>query len=250
MSTALSEAKFLTLDTETSGDDPTIHSPVEVGAVLTTISQVLSHASSLVNPGHKIISEAKACHHLQERDVADAPDLKTALKEVIAPAVAGHVIDAYVAHNAPFDSAMLPMLNKKPWLCTLKLAKKVVPGLRHYGNQFLRYELELDVPEAQGLPAHRALADAYVTAALLRHLLKKVTENPELPQDVEALVEWVNAPILQETCMFPKHKDKPWMTVVRTDRQYAMWLLEPKQGQKPLDEDTAYSIRYWLAILK
>ena len=157
MSTPITEAKFLVLDTETSGDDSTVHSPVEVGAVLTDLTKTLVAATSLVNPGHKITSEAKACHHIKDVEVADAPDLKTVLKTVVGPAVSGHVIDTYAAHNASFDSAMLPMLNKKPWLCTLKLAKKVVPGLRHYGNQFLRYELELDVPEAEGQQAHRAL---------------------------------------------------------------------------------------------
>lgn len=242
------QAKFLVADTETSGDDPTKHSPVEIGFVLTTALGNVLDVQSLVNPGHPIISGAKAVHHILDEDVRDAPDLRTALKTVVAPALASHVIDAYVAHYAKFDSAMLPMMNKAPWLCTYRLAKKLYPELPHHGNQFLRYELGLDVPEAKGKAAHRAIADAYVTAALLRHLLPIAERRHEIPGDVAGLCAWAAAPFLQPICSFPKHKDKPWEEVAKKDAQYMIWLLQPKEGQKPLDDDTAYSIRYYLTL--
>lgn len=240
------DANYAVFDTETSGDDPTKHSPIEIGLVLTTVQAAIVAAQSLVNPGHPITNGAKAVHHLLDEDVKDAPTLRDALKNVIAPAVAGQVLDCYVAHFAKFDSAMLPMLNKAPWLCTYRLAKKLFPELPHHGNQFLRYELGLDVPEAKGLPAHRAMADAFVTAALLRRLLTEVASRPEWPQDLFGLVNLVAEPFLNPTCGFPKHAGKPWSEVVKKDSQYMVWLLQPKEGQKPLDEDTRFSIVHYL----
>lgn len=244
----IQHANFAVFDTETSGDNPEKHSPVEIGLVLTNIQTTLVAVETLVNPGHPITNMAKSVHHLLDEDVKDAPDLRTALKTVIAPAVAGHVIDAYAAHKASFDSSMLPMLNKAPWLCTYRLAKKLFPDLERHSNQFLRYELGLDVPEAKGLPAHRAMADAWVTAALLRRLLVEVTNRADAgwPQDVDSLTALVNEPFLQLICSFPKHKDKPWTEVAKKDSQYMVWLLQPKDGQKPLDEDTRFSIIHFL----
>jgi exodeoxyribonuclease X len=245
----LLEANWAVFDTETSGDDPTKHSPVEIGLVLTSATATIAAAQTLVNPGHPITNGAKAVHHLLDEDVQDAPALRDALKTVIAPAVAGHVLDCYVAHYAKFDSAMLPMLNKAPWLCTYRLAKKLYPELPHHGNQFLRYELGLVVPEAKGLPAHRAMADAWVTAALLRHLLAEVARRADAhwPQDLEGLVALTSQPFLNPICSFPKHKDKPWAEVAKKDSQYMVWLLQPKDGQKPLDDDTRFSILHFLA---
>jgi exodeoxyribonuclease X len=244
--TLLAEALFLVADTETSGQIKGIHSPVELGWVLSSNVKNLTFGDTLVNPGHKITNGAKAIHHILDEDVKDAPDLRTALKEHVAPSVAAYAIDAYVAHYAEFDSGMLPMLNKKPWLCTWRLAKKLLPHLEHYSNQFLRYELELDVPEAQGLPAHRALADAYVTAAILRKLIGMVIASPEWPDDLEGVLEKLYAPFLIEECPFPKHKDKKWEDVAKSDSQYMLWLLQPKEGQKPLESDMDYSIRFYL----
>ena len=245
-----SEANYLVLDTETSGDDPKVHSPVEIGFVLTSTTVNIVAGESLVNCGHPITSEAKACHHLLNEDIKDAPELRDALKTVVGPKLAGHRLDAYVAHKAEFDAAMLPMLSKLPWLCTLRLAKKLYPALKKHTNQFLRYELELDVPEAKGLPAHRALADAYVTAALLRHLLAQVAARPDVPKELPELIAWVNQPFVLTVCPFKKHKDELWADVAKKDPNYIRWLLEPKTDQKPLEADMVYSLNYWLEQAK
>ena len=241
----LVDATFLVLDTETTGLQAPEHSPVEVGFVLTTITKVLASGSSLVNPGRPILSEAKACHHLEEDDVKDAPDLSTALKTIVAPAIQGFPLHAYVAHNAEFDSSMLPMLHKLPWFCTLLMAQKLYPDLPHHSNQYLRYELKLDVPEAKGLPAHRALADAFVTAALLRHMLARLPEG--WPTCLLGTLERLKEPNLISICPYKKHQGKPFAQVAQQDRQYLVWLLSPKPDQKPLSQDMAYSIRYWLS---
>ena len=244
--TLATSANYLVLDTETSGEDPKVHSPVEIGFVLTSMLGNVVFGESLVNPGHPITSGAKAIHHLLDEDVKDSPDLTTVLRGIGHAVLHDKQIDAYVAHYAVFDSAMLPMLNKKPWLCTYRLAKKLLPELPHHSNQFLRYELNLCVPEAKGLPAHRALSDAYVTAALLRHLLHLLSMRTDWPQELDEVIAKVNEPFLLTVCPFKKHKDKLWSEVARVDPNYITWLLTPKADQAPLDSDMAYSLNYWL----
>ena len=251
--THLRDAQVLVVDTETSGLTHGVHSPVEVGMVLTSLTAVIASASTLVNPGHPICNGAKAVHHIMDEDVQDCPDLATALRERLIPVFSGQKISAFSAHNADFDSKMLPSLNKRPWLCTYRWAKKLfstATGLESFKNQYLRYEFNLDVPEAKGLPAHRALADAFVTAALYRFLAAKMLADPqyaEMVEDIRAVIEWIQAPSLINLCPFKKHKDKPWEQVVKTDPSYVLWLLSPKEGQDPLDTDTAFTINHWMA---
>lgn len=244
---ALQDLRFIVVDTETSGATPGTHSPCEVGWVLTSLTGVIVSGATLVNPGHPITNEAKAVHHILDEDVADAPNLMTALKTQMVPQLADQIIDGYAAHNAKFDSAMLPMLNKKPWLCTYLLAKKLYPNLTHLTNQFLRYELNLEVPEVKGLPAHRALADAFVTAALLRHLLQKIqTERPELTT-LEDILALTREPSLVQMCPFNKHRGKTWEEVVREDADYCQWVLSP--SFQDLDADTRFTLEHWQKVL-
>ena len=240
--TPLTDINLLVVDTETTGTIPGVHSPCEVGWVLTSLTENLVSGSTLVNPGHPITNEAKAVHHILDEDVAEAPALLPAMKDRIVPRLRGYVISGYAAHNAKFDSAMLPMLNKQPWLCTYRLAKKLYPALAHHTNQFLRYELGLDVPEAKGLPAHRALADAFVTAALVRHLLgKMLKEGPGLT--FEDVIAFIQEPTLVLMCPFNKHKDRTWEDVVKYDADYCQWVLGP--DFKNLDDDTRATITHW-----
>lgn len=56
-----------------------------------------------------------------------------------------------------------------PWICTWQCELCVWPDLTRFSNQMLRYQRR---PEGlvHGLPAHRAMQDAYVTAHHLREL--------------------------------------------------------------------------------
>ena len=244
--TDLKSAKFLVLDTESTGVGES-DVPVEVAYVLTTMESTLCSGSSLVNPGGvKMTSEARAVHHIDPANLVEAPTLREALKGFSAD-LGSHWIDAYAAHHAEFDSRMLPQLRRSPWLCTLRFASRLLPGLPHHGNQYLRYELGLRIPQdIEGLPAHRALVDAHVTAALLRHLLQHVADDEFWPQELGDLIALIQGPQLLLTCPFTKHKGKTWEQVAREDRGYLEWMLKPKADQKPLEGDMRYTIEHWL----
>lgn len=246
MSSSLESAKFLVLDTETTGTDPATCKVVEVAYVLVSLAAPgpLIAGTTLVNPGCPIPPEASAVHHLVDEDVASAPDLALAIKMMCQHLREEHLgVSAFAAHNAAFDSAFLPSLKEgRPWLCTYRLARRLLPDSQAFGNQFLRYALKLDVPEAKGLAAHRALADAYVTAALLLHLLRQVVDQPGWAQDLEGLAQQLDAPILLKTCGFGKHKGLPWAQVPKS---YLSWMLGPG-GMTDLDIDTKHTAQFYL----
>jgi exodeoxyribonuclease X len=237
----LADSSFLVMDTETTGIDPASCKVVEFAWVLTDLTGPRAAGTTLVNPGCPIPPEASAVHHLVDADVAGEPTLEQALG-YLPRHLAGHKVHAFVAHNAAFDSAFLPTMTFRPWLCTYRMARRLMPDFPAFGNQYLRYALKLDVPEAQGLAAHRALADAYVTAATLRHLLRQIVDRPDWPQEIPDLAAHLAQPMLLPTVGFGKHKGQPWASVPRS---YLTWMLGAG-GMTDLDIDTRHTAEFYL----
>lgn len=229
---------FAVLDVETTGLDPNVDRVVEIACVFTAPHMLGSTFCRLVNPGRPISPEASAVHHLVDEDVAEA----VSLESVVVPLA--HYIGAEsavpVAHRAEFDSAFLPEI-KGPWLDTLRMARRYLPDLPHYGNQYLRYALKL--PVAREVPAHRALGDCLTTAALLRHLLNGPAradyERLALPDFLELQAK----PILLRTVGFGKYKGQPWENVPQS---YLRWLLANPQGE---DRDQLYTARKYAGLI-
>jgi len=247
--TDLDTALWLVFDTETTGDTPGKDTPVEIGFALTDLTKTLVTGSCLVDPTPVPVSNvARSIHHIDPATLVGQPNLRAALK-MIAPkineAAAGQPVAAYVAHNAEFDAAMLPMLTKLPWLCTYQFSKRLYPTFVKHTNQFLRYELGVEVPELGDQPPHRAGADAIVTAAVLRRMLMAVKFDARWPNTVEELLVKISEPILLTDCTFGKHKGKTWEEIAQTDPGYIEWMLKPKPDKKPLDRDLKFTLEHW-----
>ena len=124
-----------------------------------------------VNPGRPISPDTMAVHHILDAQVVGAPFWKTAAPPVLRPA--GGVL-ALAAHRAAFEQRYCrpALTGGASWICTWKCALRVWPHLPRFSNQMLRYQRMPDgLQHELGLPAHRALPDAYVTAHHLRDLL-------------------------------------------------------------------------------
>ncbi|BDU76133.1 exonuclease domain-containing protein [Mesoterricola sediminis] len=233
----LADLTFLVMDTETTGLDPRADKVVSIAGVWTRMGEGgFRRESFLVDPGIPIPPEASAIHHIVDRHVAGAPTLAQVL-----PVFQGDDFHAYVAHNAAFDFGFLPSQGR-PVLCTMRLARKVWPRLARYSNQYLRYFLRLEVPEAEGLPAHEALADALVTSRLLLAELAWLAENPQPGVETLAdLIAWTEAPNLLEICNFgSKHRGTPWAQV---PRDYLAWM---KREVRDMDPDTRHTVEHYL----
>lgn len=149
-----------------------------------------------------------AIHHIMDADVAGAPFWKEAAPEVLRPP--GGVL-ALAAHRAAFEQRFCtPALSGGArWICTWKCALRLWPDLPGFSNQMLRYErMPPGLDREIGLPAHRAMPDAYVTAHHLRDMLNQAS--------IEQLLVWSDEPGLLPRVPTGPDRGRPW-TGVRTD---------------------------------
>src|ERR1700748_660080 len=139
-----------------------------------------------VNPGRVIPPETMSVHHIQDAQVADAPFWKTLAPSILRPD--GGTL-ALAAHRAAFEQRYCrpSLTGQVDWICTWKCALRLWPQLPSFSNQGLRYQRRPEgLVHELGLPAHRALPDAYVTAHHLRDMLNETS--------VEQLVAWGQEP--------------------------------------------------------
>lgn len=234
MESRFRRARYLVLDTETTGMDSEQDRIVEVAGTWVTVEPVVRIEPAfdqLVNPQRPIPALASAVHHLTDPDVADAPVWETVWARMVQPAL--EEADVVVAHNAPFDRKFLSDVDL-PWLDTLRAARRCWPDAPAHSNQVLRYWLGLSVDAPH---PHRAGDDTTVTAALLVRLLDTVTQQG-LSSDATLadLLNWVVAPQVVERMPFGKHRG-----VLLSDlpMDYIDWSLK---NMTNLDSDLRYSL--------
>lgn len=213
------------IDTETTSFEGGV---CELASVDIINGQICNPMSDLVKPPEPITVGAMAVHHITDAMVAEAPPID----EVVGRYQGASV---YVAHNAAFDRPKLPQINA-PWICTLKLARKLFPELESHSNQYLRYHFMLDVDVPENLHAHRALYDCYVTAALLIRLNRDVKMTIAQMREITAL------PSLLHTMRFGKHKGKTFEEIAATDQGWIRWAL----ANMDADEDLKFTLQHYL----
>ena len=194
------------IDLETSGNGP--HDVCEIGwqDVIQTDDgrwQLdLERGSLLVNPGRPISAETMAVHHIRDSDVAGAPLWKEVATSVLQPT---RPVVALAAHRASFEQRYCTprLTGGAQWICTWKCAMRLWPHLQRFSNQMLRYQR---MPEGLihqlGLPAHRAMPDAYVTAHHLRDMLNV--------SSIERLLAWSTEPGLLPRVPSGPDRGKSW----------------------------------------
>lgn len=180
------------IDLETTGSRPPAHDVCEIGWQ-DVVEQDDGHwtigeerGALFVNPGRSIPPVTMAVHHIIDDDVAGAPFWRDVAPGVLKPA--GGAI-ALAAHRASFEQRFcVPNLSGGArWICTWKCALRVWPDSPGFSNQVLRYwRMPEGLDRATGLPVHRALPDAYVTAHHLRDMLNLA--------GIDQLIAWSDEP--------------------------------------------------------
>jgi exodeoxyribonuclease X len=227
------------IDTETTGLDPEKDAVVEFAAVKIveakalgaggdqTFWHVKARWSSFVDPRRPIPPEASAVHHIIDADVADAPALGNAVANVFGPDWPDE-IDILAAHNCRFDLGFLPMLKDKRWIDTYRCALHIWPDAPSHSNQALRYWLKIDLPRDG---AHRALADATVTAHVLVAILRERT--------VDDLIKLSTKAVVLRKVGFGKHFGSLWTEV---PHDYLSWA-----AKQDFDPDVRFTIKSEIA---
>lgn len=171
---------FTVFDLETTGMNAESDRIVEIAALRIEVTGQQNTFHHLVHPGRRIPPAVSRIHHITDEMVAEAPRFQEIAPDFLNFARGSTL----VAHNARFDLSFLqeslyryglPLWAGKT-LDSLRLVRKMCPGLPSYSLQNLRRVLALDAA-GDALTAHRADDDVVWTMRLLAKLLTKALEE-------------------------------------------------------------------------
>lgn len=242
------------IDLESTGPEYKEAEVTEVGYSILEDDEWKMH-SQLYKPYTPIDPKISAITNISNRMVEDkehfdncTEDLNKKLEEHIGE----H--GALVAHNINYDKRLLEYnypevdVNKYDWICTIRLARVAfndVEEIESFGLGYLRYFLDLDVPDDMGF--HRADGDSFITAKLLELILDfgesigQIDPNESYKQQ---LLDWMEKPIIYKNMPFGKHKGTPLEEVPSS---YMQWALANVDRLNPeddnYDEDLVISIQ-------
>jgi DNA polymerase-3 subunit epsilon len=168
--------EFAVVDIETTGSTPQSAGITEIAIVIHNGVEVTGKYVTLINPRHKIPPFIVNMTGISDAMVANAP-----LFEEVAPQIFNLLNGRiFVAHNVSFDYSFVHYLLWKcgfqwsaPKLCTIKLSRRVFPGLEKYGLGSLTRDLGIRIEGR-----HRAWGDAAATAQVLTMAIEKEGMKP------------------------------------------------------------------------
>ncbi|MDR3679768.1 MAG: exonuclease domain-containing protein [Flavipsychrobacter sp.] len=166
---------YAVVDIETTGSYAMGNGITEIAIVIHDGEKVLDFYETLVNPHRPIPWFIQNLTGITNEMVINAPAF-----EEVAPHIHSLLQDkVFIAHNVNFDYSFVKHhlqvcgldLNT-PKLCTVRLSRKILPGLNGYSLSKLSHQLNLSLTNH-----HRAGGDAMATANLFAILLNRDTEN-------------------------------------------------------------------------
>ncbi|MEX0907545.1 MAG: exonuclease domain-containing protein [Gemmatimonadota bacterium] len=187
--TPIRSLEYAIVDVETTGGSwGHGHRITDIAAVrLRGDGTVVDEYRTLINPERSIPAFITKLTNITPAMVRDAPVFRDAAPH-IARVLGGAI---FVAHNAAFDwhfvgaefeRAGVPLRGRT--LCTVNLARKVVPELRSRSLDSLVYFFDIPVEQR-----HRAYGDAVATAELFRRLLDRLdTHEVTLWNELQTLL--------------------------------------------------------------
>jgi len=168
--------EFAVVDIETTGSTPQSAGITEIAIVIHNGVEVTGKYVTLINPRHKIPPFIVNMTGISDEMVAAAP-----LFEEVAPQIYNLLNGrVFVAHNVSFDYSFVHYLLARagfqwsaPKLCTIRLSRRVFPGLEKYGLGSLTRDLGIKIEGR-----HRAWGDAAATAQVLTMAIEKEGMQP------------------------------------------------------------------------
>jgi DNA polymerase-3 subunit epsilon len=162
---------YAIVDIETTGGYADNHRITEIAIYHYDGLQIKNVFHSLLNPGRKVPQFITGLTGITSKMVEEAPEFSELADEIFL-----YLKDrVFVAHNAHFDYSFIKKefetigvnwQTKK--LCTVRLARKIIPGLESYSLGRLAESLGIKIPDR-----HRAGGDAQATAKIFDVLVKR-----------------------------------------------------------------------------
>jgi DNA polymerase-3 subunit epsilon len=166
---------YAIVDIETTGGYAANNGITEIAVFITDGTSVTSEFHTLLNPYYTIPRYIESMTGITNEMVEYERDFKQIadeLYEILHDKI-------FVAHNVNFDYSFINYhlskcgyeLNCKK-LCTIRLGRKIIPGLRGYGLEKICNHLGIEIEER-----HRAKGDAAATVKLFHYLLRSDTNG-------------------------------------------------------------------------
>ena len=161
---------YAIVDIETTGGFAARNGITEIAVFITDGEKVISGFHTLLNPYYTIPRFVESLTGITNEMVQYERDFKSIsdeLFELLHDKI-------FVAHNVNFDYSFVKHhlaqsgyeLNSKK-LCTIRLGRQIIPGLKGYGLDKICKHLEIEIEDR-----HRAKGDAEATVKLFHHLLQ------------------------------------------------------------------------------
>lgn len=164
---------YAIVDIETTGGYAASNGITEIAVIVTDGIHVIKEYQTLLNPYYTIPRFVESLTGITNAMVADERDFKSIADELFE--LLHDKI--FVAHNVNFDYSFIKHHFKQAGyeldckkLCTIRLSRKIIPGLRGYGLEKICRHLGIEIEER-----HRAKGDAAATIKLFHHLLENDT---------------------------------------------------------------------------
>jgi DNA polymerase-3 subunit epsilon len=187
--TAATTRELVVLDFETTGLAPGRDRTIEVAATLLVDHQPVDSFCKLMHPGFPLPFFITSLTGITNEMLRDQPR-----PEEIMPGLQKFVRGLpIVAHNASFDRGFLHaelaragLRCESEFLCTMRLARRLAPGLPSYRLDALLDALQVRSPGARQF--HRSLADVNHTVAIWQNLHARFTEHTGLATPTVAVL--------------------------------------------------------------
>jgi DNA polymerase III subunit epsilon len=162
--------EFAIVDIETTGGSPAGGGITEIAVLIHDGQKIIKEFQTLINPGHAVPTYITGLTGIDNSMVMDAPAFEEIADE-LWDLLDGRV---FVAHQVNFDYSFISeaflktgrQLNSSR-ICTVRLARKVFPGLGSYSLGRLCESQKIPI-----LARHRAMGDARATAILFDRMFK------------------------------------------------------------------------------
>lgn len=166
---------YAIVDIETTGGYAENHRITEIAIYHHNGIEVTDHFHTLINPGRNIPYYITGLTGITTEMVLDAPPFEEVAEDILR-LLEGRI---FVAHNAQFDYSFLKKEFEQvgiTWqakkLCTVRLSRKIIPGLRSYSLGSLSDSLGIKINNR-----HRAGGDAEATVKVFNSLLNRDRDN-------------------------------------------------------------------------
>ncbi|MCX6117094.1 MAG: exonuclease domain-containing protein [Proteobacteria bacterium] len=164
------QAPLILFDTETTGLDSELDRIIEIGAIKYVGGKAVEEFWSFVKTDIELTPLIQNLTGITQGMIKDAPAINEVVPNFLK-FIRGGIL---VAHNAEFDMAMLNAACNRlgydldwPCFCTVKLARRVLPGLPNYKLDTLAEHFKVTF-EAR----HRAVGDVKVLATVVKNFLE------------------------------------------------------------------------------